>query len=608
MTDSDEADRMKAILRRKITRREALSTAAAAGAVVGVAVVAGAGGFLAGGAGGGGQVTTTTLTQTATATQTVTAGGGAAQTITRTVTQTAPAATAAVLGATPAERAVNAVKALRAAGKIPAGAKIRMLDAAFRAGNWEPAEGTVRKDPFTGGVVQEAINMLKKWESLTGIPVEIDYLNDLELYDKAITESTTKAGTWDFLGQRIDFLTDFINSGVALDLTEFEAKYVPDITTGSCPVTPVFAQGYYTADGKFWGFPGCGDWFSLYFRHDLTTNPKLQDDFEKQYGYPMPAGGADTWDQVLDLAKFFDGYTGPEQTLPDGTTSTLRGGYFFRDVWFSNIEFRIRFLELGGLLFDSNKNVAFDNQITRKALTDMKALVPFQVADAFTSSWPTMFPNYSNKQVFQGIAWASIAQFAAGGPVGGKGFGVQLCPGYIVNGKMARVSVLFDQTSYIVEKYGKLTSAVPDIPYLFGQWLTDPEISTQELANPGAVSDYFRECHGKDPRMIATFAAAYPPNPGLEPGRRGATESFDIQLENLVGTWQLLGLHELQNLWGTQMNAYFTDVQDLDTTVKAMQEGTDAQMDRLGRDGQYERWLYVQKTFPPAIKAIHGFT
>ena len=56
------------------------------------------------------------------------------------------------------------------------------------------------------------------------------------------------------------------------------------------------------------------------------------------------------------------------------------------------------------------------------------------------------------------------------------------------------------------------------------------------------------------------------------------------------------------------MNAYFTDVQDIDTTVKDMQEGTDAVMDRLGRDAQYERWLYVQKTFPPAIKAIHGFT
>ncbi len=606
MTDSDEAERMKSLLRKKITRREALSTAAAAGAIVGVAVVAGAGGFLAGSSGGG-KVTTETLTQTATATQTVTAGGGAAQTVTQTVTQSAAPTSAAVLGATPAERAVNAVKALTAAGKIPAGAKIRFLEAGFRAGNMTPKLGQTRTDPFTGAKVQDSIDMLKKWESLTGIPVEIDYLNDLELYDKAITESTTKAGTWDFLGERIDFLVDFINSGVALDLTDFEAKYVPEIRTGSCPVTPVFAQGYYTADGKYWGFPGCGDWFSYYWRYDLTSNPKIQDAFEKQVGYPLVQGGPDTWDQVLDLAKFFDGYKGPEQVLPDGTTATLRGGYFFRDTWFSNIEFRVRFLELGGLLFDSNKNVTLDNQITRKALTDMKAMVPYQVKDAFTSSWPTMYPNYSNKQVFQTLSWASVAQFAASGPVGGKGFGVGLTPGYINSGKLTRVTVLYDQTSYIVEKYGKLTSKVPDVPYLFGQWLTDPEISTESLANPGAISDYYRTCHGSDPRLIATFTAAYPPNPGQEPGRRGATEAFDVQFGSLVGTWQMAGMHELQNLWGTQLNAYFTDVQDLDTTVKGMQQGTDAVMDRLGRDAQYQRWLYVQKTFPPAIKSLHGF-
>jgi len=503
---------------------------------------------------------------------------------------------------------VNAVKALKAAGKIPAGAKIRFLEAAFRAGNMTPKAGDVRTDPYTGKTIQTSINMLTKWEDLTGIPVEIDLLNDLQLYDKAISEATTKAGTWDFLGQRIDFLVDFINAGVALDLTDFEAKYQPDIRTGNCQVVPVFAQGYYTSDGKYWGFPGCGDWFSYYNRRDLVTNPKLQSAFETQFGYQLPVNGPDTWDQVLDLARFFDGYKGTEQTLPDGTTSTLRGAYFFRDTWFSNIEFRIRFLELGGLLFDSNKNVTLDNQITRKALQDMKALVPYQARDAFTSSWPTMYPNYANKQVFQTISWASVAQFSASGPVGGQGFGVYLTPGYKLNNKLIRVTVLYDQTSYIVEKYGKLTSAVPDVPYLFGQWLTDPEISTQELANPGAISDYFRTCHGLDERMIGTFFAVWPPNPGLEPGRRGASEAFDVQFQALCGTWQLAGLHELQDLWGTQMNAYFTDVQDIDTTVRKMQQGTDGVMDRLGRDAQYQRWQYVMKTFPPALKTLHGIS
>ena len=184
MVDSDGTDKQSGLLKRRITRREALSTAAAAGAIVGVAVVAGAGGYFAAPRGGG-AATTMTETATATQTQTVTAAGGGAATVTQTMTETmtASAVSAGVAGATPAERAVNGIKALRAAGKIPAGAKIRYLDAAFRGGNMTPKEGEVRKDPFTGAVVQEAINMLKKWESLTGVPVELDLLNDLELYD-----------------------------------------------------------------------------------------------------------------------------------------------------------------------------------------------------------------------------------------------------------------------------------------------------------------------------------------------------------------------------------------------------------------------------------------
>ena len=587
MVDSEEADIENVqFFKRRMTRREAISNVTVAGAAIGIAIVAGAGGYLAGTAVSPGKSSTTTVTTTAT-----------------------QATTSAVsLGDTPADRAVNAVKALKASGAIPAGAKIRFLEAAFRAGNMTPTAGQTRTDPYTGKVIQNSINMLTKWNDLTGVPVEMDLLNDLQLYDKAISEATTKAGTWDFLGQRIDFLVDFINSGVALDLTAFEAKYVPEIRTGNCPVTPVFAQGYYTSDGKYWGFPGCGDWFSYYNRRDLVTNPKLQSAFETQFGYQLPVQGPDTWAQVLDMAKFFDMYKGSEQTLPDGSTATLRGSYFFRDNWFSNIEFRIRFLELGGLLFDNNKNVTLDNAITRQALTDMKALTSYQAKDAFTSSWPTMYPNYSNKQVFQTISWASVAQFAASGPVGGQGFGVYQTPGYVVNNKLIRVTVLYDQTSYIIEKYGKLTSVVPDVPFLFGQWLTDPEISTQELANPGAISDYFRTCHGQDERMIATFFAVWPPNPGIEPGRRGAAEAFDVQFQSLCGTWQMAGMHELQDLWGTQMNAYFTGVQDVDTSVKNMQSGTDGVMDRLGRDAQFQRWQHVVQTFPPALKVLHGIS
>src|SRR2546428_490167 len=81
---------------------------------------------------------------------------------------------------------------------------------------------------YTEKTIQASINMLTKWEDLTGIPVEIDLLNDLQLYDKALSEATTKAGTWDFLGQRIDFLVDCRSPDVARGRAGIKSKYPPD--------------------------------------------------------------------------------------------------------------------------------------------------------------------------------------------------------------------------------------------------------------------------------------------------------------------------------------------------------------------------------------------
>ncbi len=571
------------ILKRRITRREALSKVGTAATVAGVAVVAGVGGVLAG--------------QSLAPTKTITS--------TFTKTETAAAVT---LGATPAERAVNAVKQLRAEGKIPAGTKLRLLQVGFAKNNLDPEPGSERpdvlsKEPY---LIQKAISIKQKWVDLTGIPLEYDIVNDLELYSKGISEGITKAGTWDLMSQRIDFLYDFIGGDVIIPIGEFEKKYQGDLRSGPCAPYPVFISAYETADGELWGFPLCGDWFTYFNRRDIVTDPEVQEAFERAVGYPLPLDGPTLWDQVLDMARFFDDYKGPQQSV-EGITATLRGGYFFRDNWFSNIEFYIRFYQQGGLIFDRNKNVTINGPIARKALEDMKALVPYQSNDAFLSSWPTMYPDYGAKKVFQTISWASLPQFQGTSPAAiDRGFGAYHIPGYVTNGKLIRTTVVMDQTSYVVAKWGKTTQQVPELPYLLGQFLADPEISTQMLANPGSISDHFRTCHATDERLIRTFTSAWPPSPGIEPGRRGAMEAFDIDIRVAVLPLRLQGLKEIQDLWGTQMNAYFTNIQDVDTTLGAMQRGFEAIVDRFGRDKQFERYQWIVNNFPGPLKELHG--
>ncbi len=580
MVNSDDRKEEKeeeslGILKRRITRREALSKVGTAATVAGVAVVAGVGGGLVG--------------QSLAPTKTVTS------ILERTVT-----AQPVSLGATPAERAVNAVKQLRAEGKIPDGTRMRFLLVAFAKANILPEAGTERPG------VQPAINIAKKWEDATGVGLDIDILNDLELYAKAISEGVTHAGTWDFMSQRIDFIYDFIGADAIIPLGQFEKRYDPELNTGNCPVFPVFEKTYRTPDGNLWGFPGCGDWFSYYNRRDIVTDPKIQEAFEKQYAYPLPVDGPTLWSQVLDMANFFDQYKGPQQTLKDGTTQTLRGGYFFRDNWFSNIEFKVRFYELGGLFFDNNKNVTIDGPQARKAIEDMKPFTKLQSKDAFTLSWPQMYPDYFGRKVFQTISWASVAQFVQFAEGGGSLMGAYHIPGYVTNGKLIRTTIVYDQTSYVVGKWGKTTQKVPELPYLLGQYLTDPEIYTESLANPGAISDHARTCQSKDIRMIKTFAAVWPPSPDVEPGRRGAMEAFDVTIPLSIPPLQIQGLKELQDLFGTNMNAYFTDLQDLDTTVKKMQAGADAIVDRFGRDKQFERFQFWLQNLPAPLKELHG--
>jgi hypothetical protein len=560
---------------------------------------------------GGGQVVTTTVTSPP-VTQTITAPG---------------AGTYAVAGATPAERAVNGIKLLREQGRIPDGARLKFLEVAFRQGNMTPAAGSERRDEL--GLVQGAVNMLELWESQTGIPVDMDLLNDLELFEKAISEGVTRAGTWDIMSQRIDFLHDFIGADAIIDATELDKKYGGEFDTGPCPVIRPAAVAYRTGDGKLWGFPGCGDWFNLYIRHDLLANATQaqKSDFESRYGYPLPVGDVPLWSQIRDLAEFWDHYTGVGQELPDGTSADLRGGYFFRDPWFSNIELYVRFNELGGLYMDDSGQVTLDvtNRFgvnaLRTALEGMKSLIPFQSPEAFRSSWPTMYPDYGQRKVFASMSWASLAQFAIGPTLSSRQIGVYHIPGYayaagqvVADRKVAQASdtlirstVLYDQTSYVLDKWGPLTQAVPDVPYLFMQWLSDPNISAISLANPGAISDHFRTCHATDFRLIRTFAARFPTHPVDEPGRRGAMEMFDVTLPGTVTPMLFAGLKEIQDLQGTQINAYCQDLQTLGDTATNIQRGVQEIVDRKGRELVAGQFQAVKANFPPSLKQLHGF-
>ena len=69
---------------------------------------------------------------------------------------------------------------------------------------------------------------------------------------------------------------------------------------------PPALRNLYTWDGKGYGVPNDADGQVLYYRRDILADPKWRTEFKEALGYDLPVPPR-TWQQVLDIAKFFNG-------------------------------------------------------------------------------------------------------------------------------------------------------------------------------------------------------------------------------------------------------------------------------------------------------------
>lgn len=159
---------------------------------------------------------------------------------------------------------------------------------------WDPAD-----------YLQEIGNM---YEEATGITVNVIQEPWGSFYDRAFTEFAAGGDGFDmivgdsqWLGQGAEQghyveLTDFlVGEGIAETVTEATLTYYGEYPTGS---------------GRYWAFPTEGDADGWAYRMDLFEDPEEMAAFEAEYGYAL--GVPETWDQLMDIAKFF---TRPDEGL-----------------------------------------------------------------------------------------------------------------------------------------------------------------------------------------------------------------------------------------------------------------------------------------------------
>jgi len=155
-----------------------------------------------------------------------------------------------------------------------------------------------------GGISGPLYSFRPIWQELSGGKVNIVELPFAEHYTKMMLDVRNGTGQYDAFMVGAFWYGDIIPAGYGYGIDELMAsgKY----PHWSYDVMPASLKNLYTWEGKGYGVLNDADGQVLYYRKSVLENPDYQAGFKKEYGYDLPVP-PQTWQQLLDIAKFFNG-------------------------------------------------------------------------------------------------------------------------------------------------------------------------------------------------------------------------------------------------------------------------------------------------------------
>lgn len=302
----EEKSRKRILSEKKLTRRQALSTAGkiAISAVV-AGVVAGVGGYLAGSAAAPGKEVTVTETKTVTSTvgapgktvtTTVTAGE-VTKTVTETVTKTVTA------GAPPTEIKPE-------------------LSITFASPEWLPGRLT--------GVIAEKFPEWSARKLGKAVEVKMDLIPWGAIHDRITTTLAAKSKEPTLLISDSQWLGELFVGGHILRMNPLIEKD-PELQQLINRFDESLVNYYMTYPqgnrDNIVGFAHEGDVLALVVRKDILMHPGERENFKAKYGYDLPTDKYEDWfptqidwTHIRDMAEFFTRKAGDEiagQTLDE---------------------------------------------------------------------------------------------------------------------------------------------------------------------------------------------------------------------------------------------------------------------------------------------------
>lgn len=560
----------------KMNRRRALSTAGKAGvAAVVAAIVAGAGGYFVGGGGVEKTVTVTGAEKTVTKTveKTVTSIAETTATSATTVTSEVTAPSADVV----LQRAIEGIRSLMAAGKLPSGTKVIIAC----------------EEGFQENAVSHAVDAFYEVAPFTRddfdvVVIGIPFVN---LYEKFSSEAVSKSGAYDITwGVVTWFFPDLVESGLIRPIGEYINKYDPDSQMRNSFLGTL--KEYQTkAKGEYYSLASDGDVFLLHYRKDVIDHSEEKDNFKSQYGYELRPPR--TWDQFMDMAEFFTRKAGDR--LAGQTLETEFSGV---------VEWRLKFVTYEWVfcrlctLRDDPTRVYLDPDTLEPLLNQddtvsileyMKNLHQFMPEGSLSWAYGENLAHFSNGNAFMWVTW----------PNGGK------LPQFPERSKIVGKVASSTHPIWKYERYYMASgynagvsnySKNPELAYLVNQALHSPTLSFKLVSIAESNVDPFEIQHFADPNLLGGKWEDFDWDPV---GSKTYLEALRTSLLKGFPELAIPGYPKFTEAFETNLALYFAgDISAEKAVSDTAKRWTDI-IDSIGKDRIREYYSALIKVMPP---------
>ena len=363
-----------------------------------------------------------------------------------------------------------------------------------------------------------------EWEELTGISVHVNEIPFEELFTKQMLEHQAGSGAYDVMLVGPSWVADMARAGALEPLDPYIEKY--GVASEFEDIAPAF-KDWMTYDGKTYGLVIDGDVHLLYYRKDIFSDPKNQEEFKAKYGYDL--GPPQTWKAFGEICQFISDKYAPE-TYGAGLINTGYMHFFFSE----------RLRTYGGKFFDPETMKATVNSPEAvQALTDMVDQLKCQPPGVETWGFGESLSALNSGEIAMTITWPPVARWAQG--INADEQALSWVP----------ESQVIDEIGYALPPGGHpelasgfLLAVSPDsknkeAAYLYIQWLHSKQESLKNVMRPLGLRDPFRISHYESPefRNLWPTAGEY-----LDILKRGGEQGYaDLAILETYKYWDSMG-------------------------------------------------------------------